>query len=249
MKADVQNWNFVLALNEERFNVGIMWNALLSLYQRYAAQRMFRRWAVSYDADVAENAYSAPDMVAQAAIKYMAAAELQNPRIADIGIGTGLLAQQIYDALPCRITGLDFTDDMMAQCAARDITELLIKCDAGRDIWPIENGSQDAVVAAGLFEYLTPDMVQHFLNESARVLHKNGLLVFAYLPATDGAKKINLWPGKTGTYLTCSYSEDDMKSALSKHGFALLEHSAPFKGSVFKDKTSYDYRLIAARKI
>ena len=220
----------------------------MNLYQTYAASRMFSRWSPIYEEEVEENSYSAADEVAKAAIKYLAREDISNPRIADIGIGTGLLAQQIYDALPCRITGLDFSEDMMAACAGRGITELLVKCDVGSDPWPLESASQNAVISAGLFEYLTPDMLQHFIKEASRTLQQNGLLVCTYMPAKTGDKTVTFWRGHSGTYLICGYTENQMQDALKRSNFTLVEHSPPFKGCVFHDGSSYDYRLIAAKK-
>lgn len=228
-----------------------MLNLLINSYQRYAARRMFSRWSPIYEEEVTENAYSAADRVAQSTLKHLAESQIGQGKasIADIGIGTGLLAQQIYDAIPCNIIGLDFTEDMMAVCMARDITELLIKCDAGKDHWPIVDDAQDCVIAAGLFEYLTPAMVQHFLNESKRVLKGNGLLVFSYMPREKDEKQMTLWPGHSGTFLTCSYTEEEIERFLKQNDFAIIEHSARFAGSTFEDGSSYDYRLISARSL
>ncbi len=225
-----------------------MWPTLASLYQRMAAKRMFSRWSHDYEQEVAENAYSAADEVARAAIPHLAASRMSNPLIADIGIGTGLLAQQIFDSMPCRIAGLDFSEDMMASCAGRGITELLIKCDVGTAPWPLEKNAYDMAVSAGLCEYLTPPMLRHFLNESHKVLKKGGAMIFTYLPLKQGDKAIKLWRGHSGTYLVCAVDPADMEDFLKVSGFSLLEHSAPFKGCVFHDGSSYDYRLIKALK-
>jgi len=225
-----------------------MLRPLINFYQRHAARRMFSRWSPIYEEEVTDNAYSAADHVAEAAIRLLAKQDILRPAIADIGIGTGLLAQQMFDAMPARITGLDFTQDMMAVCAGRDITELLIKCDVGKDIWPLADSSQNAVLAAGLFEYLTQDMAQHFFNEAARILQQNGLLVFTYLPMGPAQKKMGIWRGHSGTYLTCAYTGEEIEDYLKRSNFSVIEHSAPFKGCVFLDGSSYDYRLIAAQK-
>lgn len=208
---------------------------------------MFSRWSPLYEEEVADNAYSAADRVAITALKCLAAQDLDDPTIADIGIGTGLLAQQIYDSTPCVIIGLDFTEDMLAVCAMRNIVERLIKCDVGKDPWPLERGEMDMVVSAGLFEYLTPPMVQHFLQQSRLALHHKGTLIFTYLPVADGEKTIKLWQGHSGTYLTCGYTPDTMDRLLKQNGFEIIEHSKPFTGCVFHDGSSYDYRLISAR--
>lgn len=225
-----------------------MWPALLSAYQRLAAKRMFSRWSPYYEYEVTENKYSAADRTAAEAIRLLVQQKRNRPLIADIGIGTGLSAQQIFDALPCRIIGLDFTEDMLAVCAARNITELLIKCDVGKSPWPLESESADMVVSSGLAEYLTPEMLQHFLSESARVLQQNAPLVFTYMPSDAGKHSIKLWRGHSGTYLVCDYTPQEIEASLSQNGFILLQHSAPFAGCVFRDGSSYDYRLIAAKK-
>jgi len=228
-----------------------MWDVFLSLYQRIAARRMFSRWAESYEFDVMDNDYSAVDRVAQAAIKYIASQSddfRDEPDIVDVGIGTGLLAEQLQDSLPCRIIGLDFTDDMLAICAQKNVAELLIKCDVGRDVWPLENGSMDLVLSAGLFEYLTPPMAQHFITQSYKTLQQNGVLIFTYVPRGTGEKTTKLWRGHSGTYIVSSYTPQEIEKMLQQNNLEIVEHSAPFAGSIFEDGSSYDYRLIAAKR-
>lgn len=225
-----------------------MISVLQNLYQRFTARRMFAAWSPTYEQDVEANRYSAADKVAESALKHLASDDVKILKIADIGIGTGLLAQQIYDAVPCEITGIDFAEDMMAQCLQRDITELLIKCDAGRDHWPLTSGSQDAVVSAGLVEYFTPSMLQHFLQQSQNCLKENGWLVFTYVPAESRNYEGSLWHGKTGSVLTCRYTPQHMESLLTARGLSVKEHGENFAGSVFRDGSTYPYRLIAAQK-
>lgn len=227
----------------------MMFQPLLNLYQRVAAKRMFAHWAPVYEEEVAENAYSAADEVAKSVVKHLALHGETNSEItiADIGIGTGLLAQQIYDSMPCRITGIDFSEDMMAACAGRGITELLIKCDAGRDHWPMTDGAFRVVMSAGLAEYLTPDMLQHFLKESTRVLQQNGFVVFTYIP-DNADSRIAWWHGHSGSYLSCSYKPEYVENLVAQSGLEIIEHSLPFKGCAFGDGTSYDYRLMTAKK-
>ncbi len=226
-----------------------MWAFLISHYQRIAARKMFSRWSPLYETEVEENSYSAADHVAQASIKHLFQAGISNPTLIDAGIGTGLLAQQVFDSLPCRITGLDFTDDMMAICAAREITELLIKCDVGKDPWPLPPASFDMVVSAGLFEYLTPPMMDHFLKQSHITLKNGGTLIFTYLPRNENEQGLQFWRGHSGTYLTCGYTPAAIEHRLKENHFEVMEHTIPFKGCVFYDGSSYDYRLIVARKI
>lgn len=227
-----------------------MWAFFLSFYQRMAAKRMFAKWSPIYEREVIENAYSAPGRVATAATRLLALKRFEGikPLIADIGIGTGLLAQQMFDSLPCRIAGLDFSEDMMAACVGREVTELLLKCDVGKDHWPLENSGFDCVVSAGLAEYLTEKMLQHYIKESARILQQKGYLIFTYLPTEGLENKASVWHGHSGTYLTCGYAPDFIEAQLKLNGFELLGHSTRFKGCLFTDGSSYDYRLITAQK-
>ncbi len=210
---------------------------------------MFTRWSPIYEVEVTENAYSAADRCAEEVLRLAAQKQLNNPAIADIGIGTGLMAQQIYNALPCRIAGLDFTEDMMAICAAKECTELLIKCDVGRDPWPLSNNDYDVVASAGLMEYLSADMLQNFLKNSFRILQHNGLLVFTYMPRHKNEKPQRLWHGHSGTYIIFGFTPEEVEQAVTAAGLTLESHSAPFKGCIFHDGSSYDYRLITAAKL
>lgn len=223
-----------------------MKDKILSVYQRFAASRMFSRWAPIYELEVEDNAYSAPEAVARSVLPLLQ--QYDCPVIVDAGIGTGLLAQQIYDALPCRIIGLDYNEDMMAACAGRGVADMMIRCDVGKDRWPLENGFADCIISAGLMEYLTPPMLQHFMEEAARIMQQKSFLVFTYLPHGDPIK-MSLWRGHSGTYLTCGYSQNYIEELLRRNGFKVLSHSLPFKGCVFEDGSSYDYRLVSAERI
>jgi predicted TPR repeat methyltransferase len=219
----------------------------LNMFQRFASKRMFAGWSPIYEAEVTDNAYSAANAVTAAVIPFLSEST-ERPHILDVGIGTGLVAQQIYDSVPCRIAGIDFSPDMMSICAAKEITETLVQCDAGKDRWPFADRTFSLVLAAGLHEYLTPSMLRHFLKEALRVTQHKAFLVFTYIPLERGSKRIKLWQGHSGTYLACSYESQEIESLLKTTGFDILNHSSPFKGSVFQDGSSYPYRLIAAQK-
>lgn len=218
--------------------------SLLSLYQRFAARRMFSRWSPDYEQDVGDNFYSAANAVASETVKRLTNHPL--PDILDVGIGTGLLSGAIKDALPCNITGLDFSDDMMAVSAMKGIASMLIKCDAGKDRWPLADESFNAVISAGLTEYLTPDMVQHYLRETLRLLKPSGWMIFTYIPAEKTNQRY--WNGKTGGYLCCSYQPEELIAQIKSQGFDVIDHGAAFAGCIFQDGSHYEYRLITTRK-
>lgn len=227
-----------------------MWKPLLNLYQRYAAQKIFSRWSPDYDGEVAVLSYSAADKVAEATLRHLPESSVEDPlHIADIGIGTGLLAQQIWEAVPCLIAGLDFSEDMMSLCAQKEVAELLIKCDVGKDHWPLQESAYDAVIASGLFEYMTPSMVQHFLGEATRILEPGALMVFSYIPSPRSDDSFTIWNGRNGRFVRCEYEPSKLQAKVEGFGFKILEHKEPFDGSVFSDGSRYSYRLIAAQKL
>lgn len=228
-----------------------LFHPIISLYQRYAAKRMFSQWAAHYEEDVLENHYSAADRVATMAVRVLRPQHRQTneaPIVIDLGIGTGLLAQQIVDALPARIIGLDFNAEMMSQAESRNIAELLIQCDVGKDHWPATDHSVDMVMSAGLFEYMTPPMVQHIFKETARVLQQNGTFVFTYIPRKDTEKSMTYWQGYSGGFMVCAQSEHELLDIAQQNGLHIESHSAPFAGSVYDDGESYDYRLMVCSK-
>src|SRR5690606_32374700 len=119
-----------------------------------------------------------------------------------------------------------------------------IKCDVGLDHWPLENEAYHAVISAGVFEYLTPDMVQHFLQESMRCLQQKGLLALTYVPTQKPQQDIGFWQGKSGNFLSCRYNPEWIEQKIAASGCVLLHHSDEFTGSVFRDGSRYPYRLI-----
>ena len=222
-----------------------MFSELRDQYQRWAARRMFARWSPIYEEEVADNHYSAADRVAAAAIPLLHG--LNNPSIADIGIGTGLLAEQLKAALPCTVSGLDFSEDMMAACVQKGACDRIAKCDVGRDIWPLKPASQDMVVSAGLLEYLTPPMLDHFMAQSAAILRTAGIIVFTYMPRKEHERPVRFWRGHSGTYLIAGYLPKDIVRAVTEAGFVISHHAPDFKGCIFQDGSSYPYRLIVAQ--
>lgn len=223
--------------------------SLLNFYQRFAARKMFSSWAWEYDVDVHENHYSAADAVAKAAQKALAGrADITPLILIDAGIGTGLVSEQVKGTMACHITGLDFNEDMLALCAAKGVADELIRCDIGGQPWNLPLQSYEAILSAGLFEYLTPGMVQHFLRESAQVLTASGLLIFTYIPSESGKNITAIWHGKSGRYLYCRLDPDWLLSTLDKAGFAVMSHGREFAGSIFQDGSTYSYRLITAQR-
>jgi predicted TPR repeat methyltransferase len=217
-----------------------MQQALKTLYQRFAARRVFSRWATSYEADVARHRYSAAQAVAQAVAPYLE----PESRVLDLGIGTGLIWQDLEIPESAEISGIDISADMLVQASSNPDIGSLFLCDAGREIWPVEGGYLDAVVSGGLFEYLTQTMAKHVFKEAARTLRAGGLFITTYIPAEINMAR--LWKGQSGNILSCRYAPEWLEN---QPGFRVVQHTAPFPGSVFSDCSSYDYRLIMLERV
>ncbi len=216
-----------------------MISALKTLYRQYTARRVFGRWASSYEEDVAANRYSAAKAVQNALLPYLDRAE----RITDLGVGTGLIWQGIDIPDEVEITGLDISQAMMEQASAIPELGPLYLCDVGRQEWPIYDGTEDLIVAAGLFEYLTPDMADHVFEEAQRALKAGGRFIFTYIHGVRNETKP--WDGRSGRIMSCIHSPAWI---IDRNGFILETQTEPFAGSVFTDGQSYDYRLVILRK-
>lgn len=216
-----------------------MLDALKTLYQRMAARRVFANWAGEYETDVAANRYSAAAAVRDALKRRLNA----DSHILDVGIGTGLIWQDIDIPQGAEIGGIDISSDMLAQASSNPDIGGLFLCDAGREEWPCEDAYLDMAVSAGLFEYLTAPMAAHVFDEARRTLKSGGLFIATYIPSDQNETKF--WKGKSGGVLSCRFAPEWMAA---RDGFSVIEHTPPFAGSVFADGSSYDYRLIILRR-
>ncbi len=216
-----------------------MISVLKTFYQQRAARKVFGRWAETYETDVQTNAYSAANAVRQAILPLLQ----EDSRVTDLGVGTGLIWQGVEIPGEAEITGLDISPDMMEQASAIPELGPLYCCNVGADEWPLEHASQDLIVAAGLFEYLTEPMAIHVFEEARRTLKPGGRFILTYIPGAQNESKA--WEGKSGNILSCHF---DPLWIERKEGFIVTDHTAPFAGSVFANGSSYDYRLIALRK-
>lgn len=216
-----------------------MISALKTFYQHRAARKVFGRWAETYEADVQTSAYSAANAVRQALLPFLE----EESRITDLGVGTGLIWEGVEISDMTEIAGLDISPDMMEQASAIPELGPLYCCNVGADEWPLEDASQDLIVAAGLFEYLTQPMAAHVFEEARRALKPGGRFILTYIPGTENGSKT--WEGKSGNILSCYF---DPLWIERQEGFGVTDHTAPFIGSTFANGSSYDYRLIVLRK-
>lgn len=98
-------------------------------------------------------------------------------RVADIGCGTGILADRIArEVRPEAIYGVDFSDGMLAQAARRSASVQWLTAPAEQ--LPFDDGSLDAVVSTSAFHWFNQPAA---LREFHRVLAPGGFAAVATL--------------------------------------------------------------------
>lgn len=98
-------------------------------------------------------------------------------RIADIGCGTGILADRIArEVQGAHVTGVDMSDGMLAEARRRSSTVEWVRAPAEQ--LPFTDGSLDAVVSTSAFHWFNQSAA---LREFHRVLRPGGVAAVATL--------------------------------------------------------------------
>ena len=98
-------------------------------------------------------------------------------RVADVGCGTGILADRIArEVHPDQIFGVDLSEGMLAQAAQRSATVQWLTAPAEQ--LPFDDGSLDAVVSTSAFHWFNQPAA---LREFHRVLAPGGFAAVATL--------------------------------------------------------------------
>jgi predicted TPR repeat methyltransferase len=109
-------------------------------------QKFYSDWAATYDAEVLENGYIAPERCASALAGFTPEQDLA---ILDVGCGTGLAGKHLAAAGFTRIDGCDLNAEMLKVAETRDVYDRLWQSDA-TDPFPFETGTYDAITAVGV---------------------------------------------------------------------------------------------------
>lgn len=133
----------------------------------------YDQWATAYDADLHAMGYRHPVAVAGTLARFAPDLEIT---ILDAGCGSGLVGEALHLLGYARIVGIDLSEGMLEQAAAKGCYDDLQQAMLGEEL-EYEDGTFDAVVSAGVMTvgHAPPEC----LWELARATRPGGHLVVA----------------------------------------------------------------------
>ncbi|MGM0586630.1 MAG: class I SAM-dependent DNA methyltransferase, partial [Pseudomonadota bacterium] len=108
---------------------------------------LYRDWAATYDAELAEQGYVSPQRCAQA---LKDAAEGARGPLHDLGCGTGLSGEAFAEAGFDPIDGSDFSEEMLKIARDKGVYRDLLKADLNTPL-PFEDEAYAHIAAVGVF--------------------------------------------------------------------------------------------------
>lgn len=103
-------------------------------------------------------------------------------KLLDIGIGTGLCSSLFFKH-GLEIYGLDSSDEMLAMCRKKGITQELKNCDLLDTPLPYADAQFDIIISGGVFHFI--EDLQPIFKEIARLIKPNGLFAFTNKTFSD----------------------------------------------------------------
>lgn len=138
----------------------------------------FDLWAHGYDKTVAlsekNNEYPFAGYKAMLNAIFNGIMSKQQAAVLDIGIGTGVLAQKLYER-GHTITGIDFSQNMLALCAEKMPQAQLIQADLTTGIpQQLQQTRYDFIIATYSLHHLDEQQKHLFLQQLIPLLNESG---------------------------------------------------------------------------
>jgi ubiquinone/menaquinone biosynthesis C-methylase UbiE len=149
------------------------------------SSKLYDEWAQTYDSDMAEHAFTAPTLVAEAIARGLKlnhlpnkTEALKNTAIVDAGCGTGLVGTELAKLGAEQIDGLDISQGMLDVAGKTGAYKSLRIVDLTTRL-PIVDGKYDALTCCGTFTHghLGPAPLAEFV----RVIKTSGIVVATVL--------------------------------------------------------------------
>lgn len=141
----------------------------------------FDRWAAEYDEGIDAHAEGYPfEGYYHVLARVRRAVEKTGARILEIGIGTGLLTAPLYRDAGARITGIDFSPQMLDRAREKMPRARLLLHDVSQGLpAAIDEESFDYIVSSYAFHHLPAHARVDFVLELRRRLERGGRLLIA----------------------------------------------------------------------
>jgi predicted TPR repeat methyltransferase len=131
----------------------------------------------AYDEEAQATGWVGPEVAFALACEYTQPGQ----SILDIGIGTGL-GSVLFRKAGLRVYGMDVSQEMLDACRGKGFTNLT-RHDLTKPPYPYDPESMNHVVCVGVLQFFS-DLSPMF-RESARILRRDGLFVFAVGDRTE----------------------------------------------------------------
>lgn len=133
----------------------------------------YQKWADEYDDQSHKYQWHGPAILFGMMFPRLSAGET----LLDLGIGTGLGALSFHRT-GLKIVGIDSSPSMIERCRSRGLEWTIYQHDLTQTPWPLESGSIDHVVTAGVTHFIRD--LRSVFDEVSRVLKPGGLFGFDY---------------------------------------------------------------------
>ncbi len=198
---------------------------------------------LQYDQKSQQANWLDPDVVFGLAYRYVRPGE----SILDVGIGTGLSSALFHDA-GLRVSGLDFSTEMLEICRAKAIAQDLKEHDLAVAPYPLADGSVDHAVCTGV-THLFEDLGVIFA-ETARIMKSGGIFAFVVAhpePGGENKQAIGCCKELPEKALFHFHSESSMDKVYGQCGFKLVNSLRFISASIGRRERTF--RACVAQKL
>ena len=160
-------------LSSSMSSVRVSWAPSQSLATICASANaaIYDAWSASYDRDIREWGYEAPERATQVLAQLVPEGR---GRVLDAGCGSGLQARSLADAGFGPLEGCDVSRELLKRAEATGLYESLRVADLNVRL-PYDDNAFDAVVCVGTLTYIDPQC--NVLREFARIVVSGGVVL------------------------------------------------------------------------